>query len=251
MAGKKSKPGSGCGCFFVLVLVIGSFVLLSNLFGIGTIQNYGFSQYISNIKHFHFDHSFKTKRSFPVYRGVINLATADDTNIITTIDAGRIFKFMGHRKTDYSTWVAIQVYDDTKPIYGYINIPEQLRISTFWSFLGKFIGQSDPIDNAYFSEVSQSELNSFRDKLEAKLMNLLTSKVGIKVADTENLQLIEDDDRFKILDFLPSDKKYYCNAGDYDTALGFYNMYIGENYEINLYQLNPNYQPIANLNTFI
>ena len=156
MANEESGGVGGLIGVAVIVTIIAN--LLSNTLNFGTIYNFGFKQYISNITDFHEDNYAKSNNNLKVYNNVIKIKDLNkiDKHIIMTKNTN--FKIKGYIKQEYTNWVAVEFFKKTNKIYGYILIKNTNLNSGVANLIGKTSNK-----NNYFNELSNKTINNFKE----------------------------------------------------------------------------------------
>lgn len=109
-----------------LILTYILYVFFGNIFNFSIISDYGFYQYGANIIHIQDKSYVELVKDYSLY------SDADiSENVLLSLKQGQKVRSDGHRVIDGKTWVAVSVFKDGNPVYGYILIDGEVEYDAF------------------------------------------------------------------------------------------------------------------------
>jgi hypothetical protein len=242
----KEKNGSS-GLAYLLVIIIGiitfAYITVCNLLNFDVIFKFGPVQYGYNLVHLHKDYSCTAEREIKVYQGMIPIDEMGRTGAYI-LKPGDRFALKGYRTAGYVTWLAVEFFIKDAQVNAYAYIPDDIPIPTFSSAMPF---SDEKIKNPYFRELSAAELASIKDSYRSRFIESVSSRFQLQVAHgPEEMQRIKESKTHKLIppDYMNTDKStaYYCTKDQFSTVDKLYGMYLGDNFNANLYQ-NSAYNP--------
>ena len=188
----KKEGAGGCLVAFLIIIICGAFVLLSNIFNFQIMFSHSPSQYISNIKHFHTDAYCQAKMPTNVYKDIIPVSEMNSKTPVASMSNGSRFQLKGYRSRDYVTWVAVKIFDGPKLINGYFLIPENISIPTF-----SVPGEELHIDNKFFRNIPDDDESLFRANMFKVFKGKLEARIKVMTETNKiAMQKIRDSNEF-------------------------------------------------------
>lgn len=242
----KEKNGGG-GLSYILVIIIAiilfAYITICNMLNFDVIFKFGPLQYGYNLVHLHKDYSCTAEREIKVFQSMIPIDEMDRTGAYI-LKPGDRFGLKGYRSNGFVTWLAVEFYIKNAQVNAYAYIPDDIPIPTFASAMPFTDGE---MKNQYFRELSAAELASVRDTYRSRFFHSASSRCQLQTArGPEEMQRIKESKVYKLIpaDYMNTNNStaYYCSKEQYGIVDKLYEMYIGDNFNTNLYQ-NSVYNP--------
>ena len=95
------------------------FIILSNVFSLSTMADFGVRQYVDNVTSLHMSQTFQTVRPMLAYeKPRYSLVEAHEK--IATVPDGALFRFRGDLEVGNKRWVAFEAYHGSRRVTGYL-----------------------------------------------------------------------------------------------------------------------------------
>jgi hypothetical protein len=236
MAKRGSSESGGMMIAVIVVIVIAN--LLSNTLNFGTIYNFGFNQYISNVTSLHEDSYAKSNMDLKVYNQIIKVEDLNktDNHVIMTQDSN--FEIKGNIQKEYTQWIAVEFFKNNNVIHGYILINDTSVNSGVGNLIDKKLSK-----NNYFDELSNKMINDLRNKQFKIYIKEVINKYDIKEVSTSiEKQQISESEEFELL-YSEKDINYYYYKSNKSEINELYEMYYGNNYKTIFLNSSKKYNP--------
>jgi hypothetical protein len=219
-----STQKGGCfGCLFTTTIITGFLFLLiiaitiiqiGNILNYKTLYHFGVRQYFANILHHDSADYYEAKADFKIYDRIIKMEDLDRTPKTLLLKEGQRFEYHGYRNVGYVSWVAIKVFKNEDPIYGYFMMP-----INYLEIYKQYMNQS------------QEGRSEFEKRIYGDIRDEVFKRLKIMEAtDGPELQRIKESKEFVIIDTpyleASSQKAYYCSTQDWKTIQSICNAYM-------------------------
>ncbi|MCW7494752.1 hypothetical protein ND861_10300 [Leptospira sp. 2 VSF19] len=230
---KNKNAGLALGAIIILYSI---YLTALNLINITTIWNFGIIQYAKNIVHIHADNYIKLTRNFDVYDGQLSIEdTENQANIKFKLKSGQIVKYKGYSGTSNISYIAIQFFEESKKVSGYILLPKPKK----WDFF-----ELENEENFWYN----IKIDNFKNSLRNKYLHEVKSKIKFQTESNslkaeKLIQSKEFQSEYRVIDdpdyyTIPKDGILYIPNNDYPLLKEIYENYFGKDIEVDFLQLS-------------